>query len=235
MTREPPPHRLSKNYPQELADRKKKKNKKQSPSISGKRPRIRSSRVPARTKYIHLPEPMEGTLPNRRRTREVILIVPITPEHSIGRSCGLSSARSNYNYLVIDPRRAALSRGYPTVRNLKRLHAREREREGREREKRRGTTTDPGRERRQKEKNMITCCSGLRRYRKSGVLRAKNKKKRKEPRPAPRREGGEEPRGNKDQKIRDFARDAKFRSRMKFSSEPPTAALFVVGKSRHRD
>ena len=98
---------------------------------------------------------------------------------------------------IIDPRRAALSRGYPTVRNLKRLHARERER-GREREKRRGTTTDPGRERRQKEKNMITCCSGLRRYRKSGVLRAKNKKKRKEPGPAPRREGGEEGQGGRE-------------------------------------
>ena len=75
---------------------------------------------------------------------------------------------------------------------------REREREGREREKRRGTTTDPGRERRQKEKNMITCCSGLRRYRKSGVLRAKNKKKRKEPGPAPRREGGEEGQGGRE-------------------------------------
>ena len=43
-------------------------------------------------------------------------------------------------------------------------------------------------------------------------------------------------RGPKDQKKnRDFDRDWKFRSRIKFSSEPPTAALFLVGKSRRRD
>ena len=35
-----------------------------------------------------------------------------------------------------------------------------------------------------------------------------------------------EPRGPKDQKNRDFERDWKFRPRMEFSSEPPTAALF---------
>ena len=34
------------------------------------------------------------------------------------------------------------------------------------------------------------------------------------------------PEGPKIKKIRDFDRDWKFRSRMKFSSEPPTAALF---------
>ena len=43
------------------------------------------------------------------------------------------------------------------------------------------------------------------------------------------------PEGPKIKKNRDFDRDWKFRSRMKFSSEPPTAALFFVGKSRHRD
>ena len=42
------------------------------------------------------------------------------------------------------------------------------------------------------------------------------------------------PEGPKIKKIRDFDRDWKFRSRMKFSSEPPTVALFFVGKSRHR-
>ena len=36
-------------------------------------------------------------------------------------------------------------------------------------------------------------------------------------------------RGPKDQKNRDFERDWKFRARMKFSSEPPTAALFLWG------
>ena len=36
-------------------------------------------------------------------------------------------------------------------------------------------------------------------------------------------------------KIRDFERDWKFRARMKFSSEPPTTALFLWGKSRRRD
>ena len=43
------------------------------------------------------------------------------------------------------------------------------------------------------------------------------------------------PEGPKIEKIRDFERDWKFRARMKFSSAPPTAALFFVGKSRHRD
>ena len=37
------------------------------------------------------------------------------------------------------------------------------------------------------------------------------------------------PEGPKIKKIRDFDRDWKFRSRMKFSSEPPTAALFLWG------
>ena len=43
------------------------------------------------------------------------------------------------------------------------------------------------------------------------------------------------PEGPKIKKIRDFDRHWKFRARMKFSSEPPTAALFFVGKSRRRD
>ena len=43
------------------------------------------------------------------------------------------------------------------------------------------------------------------------------------------------PEGPKIKKFRDFERDRKFRARMKFSSEPPTAALFFVGKSRRRD
>ena len=44
-----------------------------------------------------------------------------------------------------------------------------------------------------------------------------------------------QPRGPKDPKIRDFERDWKFRARMRFSTEPPTAALFFVGNSRRRD
>ena len=43
------------------------------------------------------------------------------------------------------------------------------------------------------------------------------------------------PEGAKIKKIRDFERDWKFRARIKFSSEPPTAALFFLGKSRRRD
>ena len=42
------------------------------------------------------------------------------------------------------------------------------------------------------------------------------------------------PEGPKIKKIRDFDRDWKFRSRMKVSSEPPTAALVFVGKSTSR-
>ena len=41
--------------------------------------------------------------------------------------------------------------------------------------------------------------------------------------------------GPKIKHFRDFERDWKFRARMKFSIEPPTAALFFVGKSRRRD
>ena len=37
------------------------------------------------------------------------------------------------------------------------------------------------------------------------------------------------PEGPKIKKIRDFERDWKFRASMKFSSEPPTAALFLWG------
>ena len=43
------------------------------------------------------------------------------------------------------------------------------------------------------------------------------------------------PEGPKIKKNRDFERDWKFRARMKFSSEPLTAALFFVGHSRRRD
>ena len=43
------------------------------------------------------------------------------------------------------------------------------------------------------------------------------------------------PEGPKIKKIRDFDRDWKFRARMKILSEPPTEALFFVGKSRRRD
>ena len=43
------------------------------------------------------------------------------------------------------------------------------------------------------------------------------------------------PEGPKIKIIRDFERVWKFRAKMKFSSEPPTAALFLWGKSRRRD
>ena len=42
--------------------------------------------------------------------------------------------------------------------------------------------------------------------------------------------GQKYPEGPKIKKNRDFDRDWKFRLRMKFSSEPPTAALFFVGE-----
>ena len=43
------------------------------------------------------------------------------------------------------------------------------------------------------------------------------------------KEKAHKPRGPKDQK------NSRFRARLKISSEPPTAALFCVGKSRRRD
>ena len=42
-------------------------------------------------------------------------------------------------------------------------------------------------------------------------------------------------RAQRSKKFEIFERDWKFRSRLKISSEPPTAALFFVGKSRRRD
>ena len=95
-----------------------------------------------------------------------------SPEHSIGRSHGRCSTSGNYNNRSLSRctfQRLPNSLLSYTLACKRAKEEREREREKARRRKRGGRATD----------TTCACCSGLRRYRKSGVLRARRKKNKK--------------------------------------------------------